>query len=375
MNTTRIVFVGGFLGAGKTTLLQNITQRLLQAGHQVGIVTNDQAPGLVDTLLLAQDNRNIKEVSGSCFCCNYNGLLEALQQMRQEQRATIILAEPVGSCTDLSATILQPLKEHLRTVFSLSPLSVVVDAVKLKAMMQGLPVGLHPSAEYILRKQLEEADIVVINKIDLLAGDDITRLNKYMEFTYPESSRFFLSAQTGEGVQEWLDVTIQRNDAGNRIIEVDYDQYAEGEAVLGWLNGTLTCEGETTEWNDFIYKLLSDIGQQLEKTGASVGHIKIIAVSEDGNQTISNLTGSMETLEVRGDSLSSRSAQLTINARAEIAPDQLERVVRNALDKACDNSLTRTTIAWRTLVPGRPTPTHRYKKKFQINRQDRSQAK
>ena len=55
---------------------------------------------------------------------------------------------------------------------------------------------------------------------------------------------FTVSVKTGNGLDAWLDEVKMRSDAGKRIAEVDYDVYAEGEAVLGWLNATITLRGE-----------------------------------------------------------------------------------------------------------------------------------
>ncbi len=226
MKTTRLVFVGGFLGAGKTTLLENISQKLMDQGYQVGLITNDQAPALVDTIFLAQRDQQVAEVSGSCCCCNFNGLLNAVHHLQKKVQPAVILAEPVGSCTDLSATILQPLKEQLEKSFVLSPLSVVVDAQRLHDRLHGRPVGLHPDAEYILHKQMEEADMIVVNKIDRINADERAALRKQLTREYPQTSCFFLSAKTGEGVEDWLYAMLARHDCGNRLLEVDYDRYA-----------------------------------------------------------------------------------------------------------------------------------------------------
>lgn len=52
MKQTRLILVGGFLGAGKTTLLWETAVRLMNKGLRVGLITNDQAPELVDSELL-----------------------------------------------------------------------------------------------------------------------------------------------------------------------------------------------------------------------------------------------------------------------------------------------------------------------------------
>ena len=52
MNVPTFVVVGGMLGAGKTSLIVAAARRLAEQGRRVGVVTNDQGSGLVDTALL-----------------------------------------------------------------------------------------------------------------------------------------------------------------------------------------------------------------------------------------------------------------------------------------------------------------------------------
>ena len=137
MKSTRLILVGGFLGAGKTTLLWEAARRIMDMGQRVGLITNDQAPELVDTAILKHHDVKVAEVSGSCFCCNFDGLINAMQQVREEANADVIIAEPVGSCTDLSATIVQPLKRKMVGELLVSPLSVMADPVHLNDILNG----------------------------------------------------------------------------------------------------------------------------------------------------------------------------------------------------------------------------------------------
>jgi len=86
MKTTRLILAGGFLGAGKTTLLWNVAQKLMKQGLRVGLITNDQAPELVDSALLSLNDLKVAEVSGSCFCCNFNGFTEAIQNILMDSQ-------------------------------------------------------------------------------------------------------------------------------------------------------------------------------------------------------------------------------------------------------------------------------------------------
>jgi len=359
MKTTRLILVGGFLGAGKTTLLWEATRRIMENGKRVGLITNDQAPDLVDTAILLRNNIKVAEVSGSCFCCNFNGLIRAVEQVREEAKADVIIAEPVGSCTDLSATILQPLKEKMDRELLVSPLSVMADPAHLSDILNGGTAGLHPSAAYIFRKQLEESDIILISKADLLKTGDLVLLKEKVKLNFPDAEVMTVSAVTGEGIDEWLKEVMNRTDAGQRLVKVDYDIYAEGEAVLGWLNSNIELNGEPTDWDEFARKLLLDLSQQFDNRNASVGHVKIILENGD-NYLTGNLTGKENTLNFRGSAGISERARLTLNARVEMSPEVLEAIVRNALDTTTNGNLRMKIVALRCLSPGRPNPTFRF---------------
>jgi len=359
MNTTRLILVGGFLGAGKTTLLWEAARRIIDNGKRVGLITNDQAPDLVDTAILSRNDVKVAEVNGSCFCCNFNGLINAMQLVRNEANADVIIAEPVGSCTDLSATIVQPLKKNLGGELLVSPLSVMADPAHLTDILNGGTAGLHPSAAYIFRKQLEESDIILISKADMLKTSVLALLKEKLKLNFPDANVLTVSAVTGEGIEEWLKEVLNRTDAGLRLAEVDYDIYAEGEAVLGWLNSSIELSGEPTDWNAFTRQLLQDLSQQFDNRNASVGHVKLIL--ENGqNFILGNLTGNIDTLNFRGSAGTSTKARLTLNARVQMSPEDLEQIVRQTLEAHTKGNIKYNIVALRSLSPGRPNPTYRY---------------
>ncbi len=359
MKTTRLILVGGFLGAGKTTLLWEAARRITERGKRTGLITNDQAPELVDTAILSRNDVKVAEVSGSCFCCNFNGLIDALKQVSDEANADVIIAEPVGSCTDLSATILQPLKQNLRGELLVSPLTVLADPVHLSDILNGGNAGLHPSAAYIFRKQLEESDIILISKSDLVSPEELVLLKEKVILNFPEAEVMTVSSLSGEGIEEWLNEALTRTDAGKRLVEVDYDVYAEGEAVLGWLNTTIELSGIETDWDAFARELMQNLSIRFDSMKASVGHVKILLESGE-NYMIGNLTGLNETLSFRSSAGTSSEARLTLNARVEMSPEALEEIVRKTLDATKGTQIRKKIIAIRCLSPGRPNPTFRF---------------
>lgn len=340
-------------------MLWEAARRIMENGLRIGLITNDQAPELVDTAILSRNEVKVAEVSGSCFCCNFNGLINAMEQVRVEANADVIIAEPVGSCTDLSATIVQPLKQNMRGELLVSPLSVLADPVRLSDILNGGTAGLHSSAAYIFRKQLEESDIILISKSDLMEPNELAILKEKVKLHYPESEVMTVSSKSGTGIDEWLNEVMNRTDAGKRLVEVDYDVYAEGEAVLGWLNTTIELSGEPTDWDDFVRNLLLDLSQQFDRLGSSVGHVKIMLESGE-NYLIGNLTGLGETLNFRGSAGIGAKARITLNARVEMSSEVLEQIIRKTLNANTKGNLTSKIVALRCLSPGRPEPTFRF---------------
>lgn len=120
LNTkARYIMVGGFLGAGKTTGILQIARRLRDQGLKVGLITNDQSVGLVDTAMLGSHGFPIEEITGGCFCCKFNSLVDAADRLSRVTRPDVFLAEPVGSCTDLKATVDYPLHGFTEISFPL----------------------------------------------------------------------------------------------------------------------------------------------------------------------------------------------------------------------------------------------------------------
>jgi G3E family GTPase len=357
-----LLVVGGFLGAGKTTLVERAARHLSAEGRRVGIVTNDQAADLVDTGLLASRGFAVGEVSGRCFCCDFPTLLAQAETLAKGFGADILLAEPVGSCTDLSATIFQPLKDRHASAFRLGRLSVLVDPHRLAALGSGRPAeGLHPSAAYILRKQLEEADLIVVTKMDTLSPAEQKALSASLEAEFPGQEIRFLSALDGQGVAEWLHAALGEGTVGSRILDVDYDTYAEGEAVLGWLNARidLASAGAPVDWRAFTASLMQQLQNTFAQRGLPVGHVKVLLSARDAH-LFASLTRTAGSLSYQGDVGSSQEAALILNARVETAPESLEALVRDALSAAATDRVRASVRTLRSLRPGRPVPTFRY---------------
>jgi len=358
--TTKLILVGGFLGSGKTTLLWEAAQRLTEQGRAVGLITNDQAPDLVDTAFLSRSGAGVREVAGSCFCCNFDGLLGAVRSL-MDRKADIVIAEPVGSCTDLSATIMQPLKDKHPEI-DLAPLTVLADPDRVREVLKKRSSLMHASALYILRLQMEEADRILLNKIDTLSPSERRSMIGLLRETFPKADLGEISAGDGEGIDDWLAAVLRADRAGKRIVDVDYDRYAEGEAVLGWLNAVVSLESTSgkTEWAKYARSLLDHLHGAFKQHNAEIGHVKL-AIECAGEEFTANLTSLQGEVVVHcGESPMGVHADLILNARVRMPSEKLEGIVRTAFGASNKTGVSAAIRTFRCLTPGRPNPTHRY---------------
>ena len=362
-NTIRYLMLGGFLGAGKTTTIARLAQHYTSRGLKIGIVTNDQASDLVDTNTLRAQGFDVGEVAGACFCCHFNELMDTIGRLSQEDRPDVILAEPVGSCTDLVATVIQPIKRLFDADFHIAPYAVILKPSHGRRILSGAKrAGFSPKAAYILKKQLEEADTILINRIDELSPEELDSLEELVREHHPQTPILRISARTGEGVEGLIQFLDQEGDFGRKVLDIDYDTYAEGEAELGWLNSSLTVTAEDEfPLDDLLLGIVTHLRDLLESAGAEAAHLKTIGLWE-GFFGVANLISSDVPPEL---SLPSRCdvrvVDVIVNARVACDPEELERMVVAAVEAECGR--LRATAEFRqtqSFRPGRPVPTHRF---------------
>jgi Ni2+-binding GTPase involved in maturation of urease and hydrogenase len=365
----RYVMIGGFLGAGKTTTLARLAEHYTKQGLNVGIVTNDQATDLVDTNALRGQGFDVGEVAGACFCCNFDELMQTVEGLGSERRPDVILAEPVGSCTDLVATVIQPIKRLYDAEFDIAPYAVILKPNHGRRVLGGGDAepgerrgGFSPKAEYILRKQLEEADAILLNRIDELEPAEVDELQSLVEQHVPGVPVLRISARTGAGFDALLELLEQRGDFGRRVLDIDYDVYAEGEAELGWLNASIrVTAGEMIDLDDLLIDVVDRLRTLLATEGAETAHLKAIGLWE-GFFGVANLVGSDAETTL---SLPSRQSvdrlDLIVNARVACAPERLDELVRSAVESACTTrGATAEFRQTQSFRPCRPVPTHRF---------------
>jgi G3E family GTPase len=246
--------------------------------------------------------------------------------------------------------------------FRLAPLTVLVDPSRLReAFSDGGTRAFPDSVYYIFHKQLEEADAIAINKSDLIASDELNSLESRVKERFPQTPVFSISAKTGAGLDSWLAFLAGGTRAGQRIAEVDYDVYAEGEAVLGWLNARVQMESaEAIDWDAFASKLLRNLKESLQASRAEAAHVKVFLSSQNGALT-ANLTSSATGPVVHGQApAKTRGSEIVVNARVHMPPEILRILVERSIQVTAGERIATRVLSLESFSPSRPQPTHRY---------------
>ena len=355
-----LVVIGGFLGAGKTTIIQRAATLLRAEGQRVAIITNDQSSSLVDSEVARSASEVVAEIPDGCFCCRFDALQETLHDLKTAM-PDVILAEAVGSCTDLAATVYQPLRQLTTGLVGLAPLTVVVDGLRFQeADTFGRWSAFPASVSYLFERQLAEADVILLNKVDLLAPSDQSRIVASLSTSYPGVAIVPISAARGEGIDAWRRQLVQVPSPGDRVLDLDYDRYADAEAALGWLNraGTLRLAHPdlASRW---IRLLLEEVMTSATRANAGVAHVKAWIDTPAGSVR-GHIVGNGGPPDIIVTGAPAREARVLVNARVSASPEALEQWVGQAIRRAGDAlDVPFQETGGRAFSPPRPIPLHR----------------
>lgn len=348
----KLLLLGGFLGAGKTTVIEEAVKYLQSQGHTTAVITNDQGNKLVDTEYLQQHSNIVEQVKDGCFCCNYDQLSDVLRLL-EKKSPEFIFAEAVGSCTDMVATVIKPLQKQFVQISSI--FTVVVDASLLFRQIQEQKFIFKKEVQYIWQTQLQEADIIIVSKIDELPLRFHASLKQSVLKKYVGKKILFQNNKEQQAVMNWISVVNNFEIKPRLSAEVDYAIYAEGEAALAWLDAELKIEGD--EANLVAEKLIENFKRSIDKKEWQIGHLKFLVKNKFEKRKIS-FTSALENQWERLSFSESDDVTIILNARIECEPDELYKVFTETIAFVeCQNtSVTVEQINY--FKPGFPRPIH-----------------
>lgn len=349
-----IHLLSGFLGSGKTTAIQHACRILIQEGIKIGVITNDQGEKLVDKGFFDSLEIPNSQVINGCFCCNYHELEANIQSLSQSNSTDVIFAESVGSCTDIVATVLKPLLQfHPHTKITLSCLA----DVRLLQMIVGQGENVFDeTVNYIYLKQLEEARVIIINKIDLITPEELTETKQLIHHKYKNKMVLYQNSLNEADVKHWLQ-TLDRyfTDQPLQPLSIDYDTYAEGEARLAWLDQELEIYSADNNALRQVQHLINEIYKKIKARQYPIGHLKFLIDRSIKISFTSNLQADVA-VPVRP----SAAAVLLINIRVQTEPEIIEQLIAETIREielryGC-RVMVSSSLAFK---PGYPQPSYR----------------
>ncbi|MFD7626036.1 GTP-binding protein [Streptomyces sp. NPDC059851] len=191
-----VTVLSGFLGAGKTTLLNHVLGN--REGLRVAVIVNDMSEVNIDAALvrggeaaLSRTEERLVEMTNGCICCTLrDDLLEEVDRLAREGRFDYLLIESSGISEPMpvAATFSFPRDDGatLGDLARLDTMVTVVDAANfLRELEGGDELAARGLAAYeddertisdLLVDQVEFADVIVLNKLDLVEPDQAARL-------------------------------------------------------------------------------------------------------------------------------------------------------------------------------------------------------
>ena len=184
--------LAGFLGSGKTTLLVRLGTTLGRAGRKVAIIVNEVGEVGVDGAVIESNGLKSMELTEGCICCSLSGSLQnTLRQVTREFEPDVIMIEPTG------LALPSKIKQIVRTsmigedrTFTIC----LIDAFRASKLFA--------EAGAFVSRQVDGADVVAVNKLDIVSPDVRNEVENTIRSISPSTPIVFISAREGSGIDE-----------------------------------------------------------------------------------------------------------------------------------------------------------------------------
>lgn len=241
-----VTVLTGFLGAGKTTLLN----RILTADHgrRVAVIVNEFGEVGIDHHLLISSEQEIVEMSNGCICCTVRGdLVRSLfQLLQQKSKFDTLMIETTGLADPAPVVQTFFIDERIRSEFQLNGVVTVVDSKHIWQQIDHSPEA---------REQIAFADLVLLNKMDLINPEDLQEL-EYKIRNLNGAARIYQTKNSEVEIDKVLDLRspaietkAQNHDDGHShtddisTVSLVMPGDLDGLKVSQWFRGLLTEAG------------------------------------------------------------------------------------------------------------------------------------
>ncbi|RNI15480.1 GTP-binding protein [Methanohalophilus sp. RSK] len=196
----KVIIIGGFLGSGKTTTLLKLGKYLNDKGEKIAIIVNEIGEIGVDGTTLDIEGVETREITNGCICCTLKiDMEQALDSLAEEYGPDTVIIEPTG------VAFPRQIKEEIELMkiadMEFSPIINLIDGSRFDLEIEQVPK--------FIKTQIEDADILGINKIDVATDEQINKVKALLQHYNNNDARILeFSAKENEGNFEELIETI-----------------------------------------------------------------------------------------------------------------------------------------------------------------------
>ncbi|WP_289891392.1 CobW family GTP-binding protein [Virgibacillus pantothenticus] len=179
--TIPVTILTGFLGAGKTTLLNNLLKDMPK--QKIAVIINEFGDTSIDSHLVVSTREEIIEINSGCICCNVRGdLINILSNLiAQEEKIDRVIIETTGMANPAPVIQTFLMDEKTGKSFEIDSVITMVDAQHIWLHLKEEEPG----------KQIAFADILLINKMDLITANEKIKLEQQLVNMNPHAKRVY----------------------------------------------------------------------------------------------------------------------------------------------------------------------------------------
>lgn len=340
MGKQRIMLMSGFLGSGKTTSMVAMAKEFKKRGKEIALITNDLGSNLVDTSFVESSGFPVLEIANGCLCHDVPQLVEKLHEHMKNGNNDIILFEPVGSCVDMVSHVYFDIRDNYNNEFILAPVTALVDPVRYQAIYMSEGKDTFPeNVSYGFKKQLEEADLLLISKADTLDENTIAAIEASIAENFPKRPCWPISSVEEENIDKWADY-VMSHETDFLPLDIDMDIIMEGCGGMGWYNWVCNLEvPNNCDIAQVCKKYMENVKQRFKEEGAEIAHAKVIASSGEDFCRVAVTSCEQEKPMIIGNlKTATGHVKLNINIRALMKPEPLANLMESELKPILDNA-------------------------------------
>ena len=327
----------GFLGAGKTTAMMALSKYYSEHYGKAAMISNDLGhQSLVDNKYAQLSGCNASEMTDECICYQHENLVARLDSLFDEEGRDLVFSDIPGFGVGALEHVYHGLSEEYPGRYELAPFTVLIEPGTVKQLRDGRGGDL----EYILETQLVEADLLVLNKCDLLDPQEEEELADWLGDHCPEAKVIRISALTGAGLDDFAKA-LRDGRASMRRPDIGYGGPAFG-AAMGRISEYFIQYHATVCCNDFdgngyLKELAGQISKGIAAQGAEIPHAKILAWEPEGDYGKADLLGTDREIELtRSFSAPCTELAVMINASATCGEKELDGIITSAVHEVSD---------------------------------------